>query len=109
MNTSAFVSAAPLLSTSSSRLSVTSSAYSSFTSRPVRAATAPVRRAATVMMGEKEKVPQGFTLFSEQLNGRAAMFGFILAVATEALTGKGILGQLAALGDISNVTSALGL
>lgn len=55
-----------------------------------------------------QKIPQGFTAFSEQLNGRAAMIGFALAIVTEALTGKGVIGQVAALFDISNIASALG-
>ncbi|SBO42269.1 chlorophyll a/b-binding protein [Cyanobium sp. NIES-981] len=33
----------------------------------------------------------------ERLNGRAAMLGFLAAVVGEELTGKGILGQLAAM------------
>lgn len=36
----------------------------------------------------------GFTKFAEDWNGRLAMLGFIVAVATEYLTGQGILGQL---------------
>ena len=36
----------------------------------------------------------GFTQFAENWNGRLAMLGFIIAVATELLTGKGILAQL---------------
>ena len=43
------------------------------------------------------KVPYqrtGFVPFAESLNGRLAMLGFVLAIATEALSGKGILGQL---------------
>lgn len=43
---------------------------------------------------EDKSIPQGFTMFSEQLNGRAAMMGFVIAIATEALTGQGIIGQL---------------
>jgi hypothetical protein len=35
-----------------------------------------------------------FIPFAESLNGRLAMLGFVIAVATEALSGKGILGQL---------------
>lgn len=61
------------------------------------------------MMAEKEKIPQGFTAFSEQLNGRAAMIGFVLALATEAITGKGIIGQVSALFDVTDVVRALGL
>lgn len=67
---------------------------SSFASRP-RVVAVPVRRAATISMAQK--IPQGFTSFSEQLNGRAAMMGFILAVVTEALTGKGIVGQVSSI------------
>ena len=43
------------------------------------------------------KVPYqrtGFVPFAESLNGRLAMLGFVIAIATEALSGKGILGQL---------------
>lgn len=38
----------------------------------------------------------GFSAFSETWNGRLAMIGFTLAIITEALTGQGILGQIAA-------------
>ena len=43
------------------------------------------------------KVPYqrtGFVPFAESLNGRLAMLGFVIAIATEAFSGKGILGQL---------------
>ena len=36
----------------------------------------------------------GFTRFAENLNGRLAMLGFVIAIATELMTGKGILAQL---------------
>ncbi|MGR3279879.1 high light inducible protein [Acaryochloris marina NIES-2412] len=39
----------------------------------------------------------GFTSFAETLSGRLAMVGFSLALVTEVLTGKGIVGQLASL------------
>jgi hypothetical protein len=39
----------------------------------------------------------GFHDPAELLNGRLAMLGFVLAVATEWLTGQGALGQLHAL------------
>lgn len=36
----------------------------------------------------------GFTEYAEKINGRAAMIGFIIGVATELITGQGILSQL---------------
>ena len=33
----------------------------------------------------------GFSQYAERLNGRAAMFGLVAAVAIEYLTGKGVL------------------
>ena len=36
----------------------------------------------------------GFVPFAESLNGRLAMLGFVIGLATELLTGQGILGQL---------------
>ncbi len=36
----------------------------------------------------------GFTNFAETWNGRLAMLGFIIGLATELLTGQGILSQL---------------
>jgi hypothetical protein len=36
----------------------------------------------------------GFTSFAEAWNGRLAMLGFIIAIATELMTGQGILSQL---------------
>ncbi|GBF80694.1 high light inducible protein [Aphanothece sacrum] len=36
----------------------------------------------------------GFTSFAENWNGRLAMLGFVVGIATELLTGKGILSQL---------------
>ena len=49
------------------------------------------------MVEENRNIPQGFTFFSEQLNGRAAMMGFVLALVTEAITGKGIVGQVSSI------------
>jgi hypothetical protein len=45
------------------------------------------------------QIPQGFTFFAEQLNGRAAMFGFALAIATEIInpTHPGIVAQVSSL------------
>jgi hypothetical protein len=36
----------------------------------------------------------GFTRFSESWNGRLAMLGLAIGLATELLTGQGILSQL---------------
>lgn len=36
----------------------------------------------------------GFTQFAENWNGRLAMLGFIIGLATEFMTGNGILSQL---------------
>jgi hypothetical protein len=44
------------------------------------------------MMKEENKF--GFSKFAEDWNGRLAMLGFVVAVATEYITGQGILGQL---------------
>ena len=43
---------------------------------------------------ENQENKFGFTQFAENWNGRLAMLGFVIAIATELLTGKGILGQL---------------
>ena len=51
----------------------------------------------TFMASSDFKIPYqrtGFVPFAESLNGRLAMLGFVIAIATEALSGKGILGQL---------------
>ncbi|MDE5069952.1 MAG: chlorophyll a/b-binding protein [Trichodesmium sp. St16_bin4-tuft] len=36
----------------------------------------------------------GFTEFAETWNGRLAMLGFIIGIATELLTGQSILSQI---------------
>jgi ferrochelatase len=36
----------------------------------------------------------GFSAFAETWNGRLAMLGFVIGLATELLTGQGILSQL---------------
>ncbi len=43
---------------------------------------------------ESENNKFGFTSFAETWNGRLAMLGFAIAVATELMTGQGILSQL---------------
>ncbi len=51
-------------------------------------------------MTEPTQVPQatdpkmGFNTYAERLNGRAAMIGFVLAVAIEFVTHKGLLAWL---------------
>ncbi len=39
----------------------------------------------------QDEVKFGFTPFSENLNGRLAMIGFVAAVVTELVTGQGVL------------------
>ena len=43
---------------------------------------------------ENKETKLGFNSFAEIWNGRLAMLGFTIGVATELLTGKGILAQL---------------
>ena len=43
---------------------------------------------------ENQKSKFGFTQIAETWNGRLAMLGIIIGIATELLTGQGILSQL---------------
>jgi hypothetical protein len=43
---------------------------------------------------ENQQGKVGFTQFAETWNGRLAMIGFVVGLATELLTGQGILSQL---------------
>jgi len=43
---------------------------------------------------ESQESKFGFTQFAETWNGRLAMLGFVIGVATELLTGQGILSQI---------------
>ncbi|AFZ53020.1 high light inducible protein [Cyanobacterium aponinum UTEX 3222] len=43
---------------------------------------------------ENKEGKLGFTAFAENWNGRLAMLGFLIGIATELMTGKGILAQL---------------
>ncbi|WP_281291269.1 chlorophyll a/b-binding protein [Hyella patelloides] len=43
---------------------------------------------------EKQESQFGFSQFAENWNGRLAMVGFVIGIATEFLTGQGILSQL---------------
>ncbi len=43
---------------------------------------------------DSQKPKFGFTEFAETWNGRLAMLGFVIGLATEFLTGQGILSQI---------------
>lgn len=43
---------------------------------------------------ETQEPKFGFTQFAETWNGRLAMLGFVIGLATEYLTGQGILTQI---------------
>ena len=43
---------------------------------------------------ENQEPKFGFTQFAETWNGRLAMIGFVVGLATEFATGQGILSQL---------------
>jgi len=43
---------------------------------------------------ESNETKFGFVSFAETWNGRLAMIGFVIGVATEFLTGQGILSQI---------------
>ncbi len=43
---------------------------------------------------ENQQSKFGFTKFAETWNGRLAMLGFVIAIATEVLTGDSVLAQL---------------
>ena len=43
---------------------------------------------------QKQETKFGFTAFAETWNGRLAMLGFVIGIATELITGQGILQQL---------------
>ena len=43
---------------------------------------------------EEQNKKFGFTEFAENWNGRLAMLGIIIGIATELMTGNGILSQL---------------
>ena len=43
---------------------------------------------------ENQEPKFGFTRFAETWNGRLAMIGFVVGLATEFATGQGILSQL---------------
>ena len=43
---------------------------------------------------ENKQAKLGFTAFAETWNGRLAMLGFAIGLATELITGQGILSQV---------------
>ncbi len=43
---------------------------------------------------DNQETKLGFTEFAETWNGRLAMLGFLIGIATELLTGQGILSQI---------------
>lgn len=43
---------------------------------------------------ESQEAKFGFTQFAETWNGRLAMLGFVIGLATELVTGQGILSQI---------------
>jgi hypothetical protein len=47
-----------------------------------------------MMVMESSESKFGFVNFAETWNGRLAMLGFVIGVATEFLTGQGILTQI---------------
>jgi hypothetical protein len=47
-----------------------------------------------MMVMESNESKFGFVNFAETWNGRLAMLGFVIGVATEFLTGQGILTQI---------------
>lgn len=50
------------------------------------------------MVSKEELRPSiGFTMYAELMNGRAAMIGFICALAIELFTGRGLLDIVAEL------------
>ena len=46
------------------------------------------------MVTPKSQIKWGWSEQAELWNGRLAMLGFVIAIATEFLTGSGVLGQL---------------
>ena len=54
----------------------------------------PTRTSLNTPVPQRRLPRYGFHTHTELFNGRLAMLGFVIAVATEALSGKGILGQL---------------
>ena len=47
-----------------------------------------------ILMANTSEPRFGFVNFAETWNGRLAMLGFVIGLATEVLTGQGILAQI---------------
>jgi hypothetical protein len=107
MSTAAFVIGAVAVPTAAS-----SAAVSSFTIRSSKFAAPTVRSAkisppTMLNSGEQDfdpknhTIPEGFTPFAEKLNGRMAMMGFFLAIATEIINPNhpGIIQQVSVVKD----------
>jgi hypothetical protein len=87
MSCTAFVTGPAVLTRPTA--SLTTSSFTSSAAKPA-AVVAKRQSAATVRMvvdkPEDKSIPQGFTLFSEKLNGRMAMLGFVAALGAEILS-----------------------
>ena len=57
----------------------------------------PIRNPNSPRLNSPGLSGMGWTDAAEMLNGRLAMLGFVLAIATELLTGQGVIGQIQAL------------
>ena len=58
---------------------------------------------------ESQEKKLGFTEFAETWNGRLAMLGFVIGVATELLTGHGILSQIGLIIPLTSIPGRIGL
>lgn len=59
-----------------------------------------VARDADAKINAQSNRPQGWTRFSELVNGRGAMIGFASGLVVELATGQSIYSQVAALGSL---------
>ncbi|OSX72149.1 hypothetical protein BU14_0463s0011 [Porphyra umbilicalis] len=117
----AFVGSAVALPTAARPATAAVSARTSTFVAPLSLAAAPAARGAAVMMvGEdpqnrkfnkvardaeakieaQSNRPQGWTRFSEVVNGRGAMIGFAAGLVVELATGQSIYNQVIGLGSL---------
>lgn len=59
-----------------------------------------IARDADAKINAQSNRPQGWTRFSEVVNGRGAMIGFAAGLVVELATGQSIYSQVAALGSL---------